>query len=98
MSNLLKVSMEPVLLSDGNDQADFEPFQSFPNPTSGVFSINTSESGELTLFDLSGKMVFQTNLTNTSISEFDLDLPPGVYIIRFDSKGKTTNSKLVITR
>lgn len=78
----------------------------YPNPSkSGVFNvrISTTESSLVTLelFDVLGKSIYKEQLSNQigariiKIGE-GLQLKTGVYILKVNSNGKTTNKKLII--
>jgi len=60
----------------------FNPVSVFPNPNTGIFKINGSENGILTVkvFNLQGKLLksFENNIDN----EFNLsDFRQGMYLI-----------------
>lgn len=78
----------------------------YPNPSkSGVFNvrISTTENSLVTLelFDVLGKSIYKEQLSNQigariiKIGE-GLQLKTGVYILKVNSNGKTTNKKLII--
>lgn len=71
-------------------------FNVFPNPSSGSFTIETVEAGEMSLFNLAGnKMMNQTldNGQNTINGEY---LSSGIYLVRIKFGSSVSQSKLVI--
>lgn len=76
-----------------------------PNPTSDTFTINfsngKSESSIVTIYDLSGKLIYSENVPESSFinkeySRFDLGLDSGTYIINVVSDSSNEIQRLVI--
>lgn len=65
-------------------------FVIFPNPSNGIFTVSgLNEFMNLCLFDISGKLLFDTNILNKKIINLNLtSLSSGVYIIRHNNKSK----------
>lgn len=62
-----------------------------PNPTSGNFSIDLGASYnaiDVSLTDLTGKLIESKHYTNSQILEFKLDEPAGVYLLLIQSEDK----------
>ncbi len=78
----------------------------YPNPATNnvtlTFNAQTSESVLVTVLDLSGKVVLNSNLGNPSgLSQATLDithLPSGVYVVSVKAGNKVTNQKLVVNK
>ena len=72
-------------------------FSVFPNPSSDVITIQTSERARsIELFDLSGRMI-QSVMPTASESRMDVQsLPKGMYIIKVDMNGEIMTRKLVV--
>jgi hypothetical protein len=69
----------------------------FPNPvTNGVLYItsNSNEDKTVSIFDVLGKLVLKTNVTNQPINVSSLN--KGVYILKITEEGQTATRKLVI--
>lgn len=73
----------------------------YPNPTTGVFTINTKgmQSVNISIYNLSGKLVYQ--LTNDNNSQIELDMKTisdaGLYIIKaVDGEGRIYTEKLLV--
>ena len=70
----------------------------FPNPGSGVFSIQglSNEAAKCLVFDAQGRMVRQAILTEPVL---DLSvLPEGAYSVRVVQQGKTHNIKVIMLK
>lgn len=69
----------------------------YPNPSYGkiTFDIPTQSSTGLSVFDLGGKMIYQTNLKNGT-SEIELKQKPGIYLLKLDSKEFSICRKIVL--
>ncbi|MCB9426576.1 MAG: chitobiase/beta-hexosaminidase C-terminal domain-containing protein [Flavobacteriales bacterium] len=76
-----------------------------PNPTSNTFTINfsngKSESSIVTIYDLSGKLIYsetvpESSFINKEYSRFDLGLDSGTYIINVVSDSSNEIQRLVI--
>ncbi len=72
----------------------------FPNPSNGIVNIWLPESvgtQEMSIFDLTGRLVFQQEIINAASVDLHF-LPPGIYSTLFrDSKRIHFQSKIVLT-
>ena len=61
-------------------------FSLFPNPSSGEFNVvNPFEKAQITIFDVTGKRVFFSEIDDT-LEQFDLSrMPKGIYIVEISS-------------
>lgn len=66
----------------------------YPNPVKEVLNFDRIfEKTELTIFDISGKEVYNTNLSG---SQLDIGfLPDGFYLLKLDQKGTATSIKFL---
>ncbi len=75
-----------------------EQIQVFPNPSSGIFEIITSEVKNIApaiIYNLQGKII-KTLQINNSATQLDLsELPDGVYILNISLSNETFVTKLV---
>jgi uncharacterized repeat protein (TIGR03803 family) len=72
----------------------------FPNPTQGAFTLTTNSNNiyEMEIYDCIGKKVYSTPVENSS-TNFDLNLPAGLYFIQMKQESKYIgSSKLIITK
>ncbi|MFD2551187.1 T9SS type A sorting domain-containing protein [Bizionia sediminis] len=72
-------------------------FSIYPNPTSNGFVNITSPASEaisVTIFDVLGKQVLSTTLTNNRLNVSSLNT--GMYIVKIAQNGNTVTKKLVI--
>jgi hypothetical protein len=70
----------------------------FPNPVSTNLKIeitNNSDAITLDLFDVSGKLVLQKNISNQTITLNMKNLPQGIYFLKVSSSEKTGTYKIV---
>ena len=90
------------LLSTSNINSTSLHFQCFPNPASDVVYINSSqkmESGELKIFDISGKMVLQKEVSKLDGENIEIDisnLGAGTYLIQVSNDGRLGSQKLIV--
>lgn len=75
-------------------------FYIYPNPSNGSLHINTKSVLEkLTVYDLSGRKVFQTNATATidETYSFEIPLKKGIYLIEIETQeNKVITKKWVV--
>jgi hypothetical protein len=86
------------------------PVQVFPNPftqrTRIVLNLPAPADVEITMFDVYGRVVFETRITEKDAAEFfwygrdadGNDLPPGVYFCRFAFGDTTLTRKVTLLR
>lgn len=70
----------------------------FPNPVSANLNIEiagNSDTLALDLFDVSGKLVLQKNVSNEAIALNMKNLPQGIYFLKVSSSEKTGTYKIV---
>lgn len=89
----------------GLSENDLSAFHVYPNPAKDVvtlsFTKQIGEEGELSIFDLTGKMVFSKKIESGEIPENRLQIDVsgfenGVYNIRFVNGKKRFSQKLVV--
>ena len=75
---------------------NLKDFSIYPNPSNGVFNINTNEAVSVSVTDMTGKVVFSPQIKNTG-DILDLSmLQQGIYIAKVKKSGKIYIEKLVI--
>ncbi|MBN2682229.1 MAG: choice-of-anchor J domain-containing protein [Bacteroidales bacterium] len=73
----------------------------FPNPTSGVFSLNISEDfAEIIIFDNCGRKILEQNIIQAQKeNSFDLSiLSEGIYYLKIVSRNSIITKKLIIQK
>ena len=70
-------------------------FTIFPNPTTGMVTIEGAEGGMLRLLDLYGRVVYSTPIPRSSTLDLNF-LPDGVYLLQVTAPRGTYNRKLII--
>ncbi|WP_458626286.1 DUF5074 domain-containing protein [Winogradskyella sp. PC D3.3] len=73
----------------------FENTTIFPNPASGSFQLNVTESATVKLYDVSGKLVKDVKYTNTQPIALE-GIEPGMYLVNVEIKGNSTTLKLIV--
>lgn len=84
-------------LPKSQESTSIEGLSLYPNPvTSGKVSISTKNDAnkDITIFDLLGKRIFQSQLTSRELNISNLS--PGVYIIKIIEDGATATRKLIV--
>lgn len=66
----------------------------YPNPTSSNFNLNISETAEINIYDLTGRLVQTSVYNNSPVSVIGLNA--GVYLVQIQVAGKTTTQKLIV--
>lgn len=68
----------------------------FPNPNNGTFTVDAGENYKLSIFDLSGKIIYQENIQNgrqfLDISNYG----NGIYLIQFRGASNIFYKKIII--
>jgi hypothetical protein len=71
----------------------------YPNPTTGIFSIIFSsdlKDATIQIIDLTGKIIQQRKITNTTRETFDISgSPAGTYFLRVVFNGKLITQKII---
>jgi hypothetical protein len=91
-----------IYKSQSNTSLNFSNTKSsikiYPNPSSGVIKIEgIMQSTQLSVFDISGKeLMIHDYLLNKSNSLIQLQLPKGMYLLKFEDKDFTVTKKVTI--
>ncbi|MEA2041645.1 MAG: LamG-like jellyroll fold domain-containing protein [Bacteroidota bacterium] len=69
----------------------------YPNPSKGIFTIETDKTYDVVISDISGKVVYASEIQANSKPEIDLsNQSSGIYLVTFKNAQQTINTKLVI--
>jgi hypothetical protein len=87
-----------VICTNVSDELSNENLSIYPNPTSGLFTVNINNFNNttLTVIDLLGKEVFHQNITSASTAVNLTGYNKGVYFIKIESSNGNTIKKIVI--
>lgn len=77
------------------DDMNSSDFKIYPNPTKNSFFVESTEKGNLKIYDLNGKLV-QTQKNLTGKNQIQVQLTKGIYIVEFESDKTKSTQKLVI--
>ena len=75
------------------------PLKIYPNPNSGSFNLQLSESvtkSQVQVFDMTGKLVWEQSFEDVSNETLDLKLGAGVYQIQVMASGNVFSTRLII--
>lgn len=74
----------------------------YPNPGTGMFFVEIKSdevNSDVSVSDLTGKVVFSSVIGNNQASELDLQhLENGIYLLQVSTKNKNEFSKIVINK
>jgi len=71
------------------------PVKAYPNPFNNEIKLETFESGLVSIYSISGKLIFQQTIDKSSIIQTE-NWSTGLYLIRFD--GLNSSSRTVISK
>lgn len=71
--------------------------QIFPNPSSGIFTINSLDDLELDIYTMNAQLIYSNKVEANSSKKIDLsDLPKGIYILVYRSNNTTKTRRIII--
>lgn len=86
-------------LSVNEVDTDEKGFTVFPNPSAGIFNINSIQNIEnafIKVFDLNGRIVHQLKVENLETNALDLkSLQSGIYILNIENDGYNYSQKIM---
>ncbi len=95
-SDTVKVKIWPTGINESGESA----IEVYPNPTSDIVNINLNgldADGVITVYDISGKIVFTQSISNQSNPSIDLsNLDAGNYILEIKTEG--VNEKRLVVK
>lgn len=80
----------------GAENFQMAQFSVYPNPSTGIFNISTSETVKINVVDITGKTVYQTNSVQGDTSINLSDLQSGVYLMNVSGESINKIEKLII--
>lgn len=80
----------------GNETFEMSSFAVYPNPSNGVFNFNTEETIDVTVVDLTGKIVHTAKGLENGGSINLSGLQKGMYIAKINGVSGERNEKLII--
>jgi hypothetical protein len=84
-------------ISNGSDisQSNISEFECFPNPTSGILNIKTSDKTQVKLFNIIGQQLM--NKTINQSQQLNLSyLPKGTYLINLKKQNEIKTFKIIL--
>lgn len=67
----------------------------YPNPTNGIVKFNLANDSEISILDLSGKILMQKTVNSKDVIDIS-DFDKGTYIIRISNDNETTTKKIIL--
>jgi uncharacterized repeat protein (TIGR01451 family) len=71
-------------------------FSAYPNPSSGFINIKTLENGSFTILDATGRIVYQSLITQQISTHYIQYLSSGIYYMEFSSNNDFYIQKLIL--
>lgn len=94
---MVRMNFDPSLANI--DEVQDLSFSVYPNPTKDVINVlSTFSEGNLSIIDMTGKLLIEQNITSTLNSIDASELKDGVYYLTMSNGDKTTTKKLVIQK
>lgn len=66
----------------------------FPNPAKETVTISSSESYQMSIYDLTGRFIHSQEISG--VQTVDLSLPTGIYLLKFINENEIKTTKLVV--
>lgn len=94
--NITKDTVSVFVAPEGTPVLNAERFQIYPNPTSGIFTIENAKGTTIVIYDVVGKEVYRANV-GTNRQQIDISsLPNGVYMAHItNSTGNQVVKKII---
>ena len=67
----------------------------FPNPTSGFVNINSNELMQISIHDITGKIIYSQADTKSTIIDLS-NQPRGMYLIKIRTQNKVSTQKIIV--
>ncbi len=71
-------------------------FEIYPNPSFESFNIKTKFSGEISIYDVLGSLIYSNINIIKGINKIEINLQPNMYLIVFKNEFSVTKTKLLI--
>ena len=88
-----------VIITDIDDSRVWNNLNSYPNPTTGLFTIdfvNSVELVEVSILSLAGEMVYRGEFNNTSTITLNVtDYESGTYLVQLVSAGSVKTIQMI---
>lgn len=83
--------------SDGVEELDANSVALFPNPATGRFTIEAEGLSHVTVFNMMGQKVYETNCQAESV-DIDLNVETGVYMVRVSTANGDVTKRITILK
>jgi len=88
----------PLVLSTATPEKPVYDFSIYPNPASKQITLDSNDRqiDSIEIYDTNGRIVFAENNPFTGLKQLDLNLTPGIYLIKAKSEFHFAPQKLII--
>lgn len=69
-------------------------FRVYPNPVNNILNIQTQSTGNIQVFDVSGRTIYTATINLNDEIDFS-GFQNGIYFLKFSSEGKTSSQKII---
>ena len=94
-SNRVPVDVDVTTLS--NEGFEKDTFTIYPNPTTGLFTIQTRDNTKVEVYDISGRLILIENVPNTKTLSIE-NQAAGIFIVKVKSESGAVKSFKLIKR
>jgi hypothetical protein len=101
-ANQLGVVVDDFVIEGTLSNQDFElqNVSIFPNPSEGIFSISTGNKAidQIEVYDVTGKIIFNTKSVTNSTFEYSLDLSAvssGIYFVKISADNQNAVKRII---
>lgn len=70
----------------------------YPNPFADIITVSSEEKGLISIYSVDGQMIYQSAITEGKSEITTSDFPTGMYILNFETTGKSITNKLIKTQ
>lgn len=75
------------------NENEISQFIVYPNPSNGIFKVNSSQSGNYSIFSATGKSIIRADFSNDFIIDLS-DFPKGMYILQVNNGTQIITERL----
>ena len=95
------IDWEPTVVTGLTSSSFIPEISVFPNPTTGVFNIDYSNTNNIKVFNTLGEIVFNENVTENSSGNKSINLANfanGIYMIKLSNAISIKNYKVILSK
>lgn len=87
-----------LTLSTEKKNASLNDFKVFPNPAKNEITIdsNNLQIDGISIYDMKGREIYSNNMPFLGLKKFDLNIKPGVYLVKTKSEYQFSPQKIIV--